>query len=210
MLRVSAEECELIGALIGDGHIYRKKHKYIIGFTGNIITDREYYLRLEELILIAWQKRVKSKIRENAIRIQFDSKPTVLRLMDYFKIPANYGKCYKVVIPCQISKNWNLAKHTIRGIVDTDGSVFVAPKPGSPRYPSIEITTTSNKLAYQLRKLLLDKGFRVAKIWGCYSRLSTHEAFKVPLNGKQNLQKWLEEIGFSNPYKRQRAINALS
>jgi len=210
MLGLTAEECELIGALIGDGHIYRKKHKYIIGFTGSPFTDREYYLKLEQLILSAWRKIVKSKLRENGIRIQFDSMPVVQRLMDEFGLPANGGKCYKVVIPPEIFSDWNFLKHTLRGIVDTDGSVFVADKPGSPKYPSIEITTTSMMLALQIRSALLNHGFRVAKIWSYCSNGSKFAAYKIPLNGRQNLRKWVEEIGFSNPYKLNRAINALA
>jgi len=209
MQELTAGECELIGALIGDGHIYRKKHKYIVGFTGNKITDRKYYRKLETLIWKVWHKKVKSKIRENAVRIQFDSLPVVLRLINYFKIPANKGKCCKVFIPPQILKNRNLVNHTIRGIVDTDGSIFVADKPGAPKYPSIEITTTSNKLAKQLRAVLINKGFRVAKIWSYCSKMSKLTTFKVPLNGKQNLRKWVAEIGFSNSYKMNRARRAL-
>jgi hypothetical protein len=31
-------------------------------------------------------------------------------------------------------------------------------------------------------------------------------AYKVPLNGKENIKKWISEIGFSNPYKMKRAL----
>ncbi|MBN2067405.1 MAG: hypothetical protein JW744_02975 [Candidatus Diapherotrites archaeon] len=206
---LTTEECELIGALIGDGHIYRKNHKYIVGFTGHQITDKEYYLKLKQLIWIAWGKKVNLKFRENAIRIQFDSLEIVQRLIGRFKIPANKGKGSKVVIPEEISNNWNFLRHTLRGIVDTDGSIFIADKPGSPQYPSIEITTTSKKLAFQIREKLLEQGFRAANIWSYCSKLSKLRAYKIPLNGRTNLKKWVAEIGFSNPYKLNRALIAL-
>ena len=202
-------ECELIGALIGDGNIYTKSGKYQIGFTGHKIKDFEYFHFLKKLIKENWDKEVTVKIRENGARIQFYSKPTVKRLTEKFKVPCNEGKCWKVVIPEMIAQDWNLAKFAIRGIADSDGSVFTAKKPGSPNYPSVEITTTSINLAEQIRRILLSRGFRVANIWKYKSKLAVRDAYKVPLNGKENLRKWMDEIGFSNPVKRDIAFKAL-
>ncbi|MBI4145910.1 LAGLIDADG family homing endonuclease [Candidatus Woesearchaeota archaeon] len=99
----------------------------------------------------------------------------------------------------------------MRGIVDTDGSIFVANKPRSPNYPSIEITTCSRKLAHQLKNILAHQGFRVANIW-CDKpgKMSKLPCYKVPLNGRENVRKWLIEIGFSNPVKKMKALNALA
>lgn len=105
----------------------------------------------------------------------------------------------------EIAENWNLAKWTIRGIMDTDGTVFVSKKPGIEKYPTMEITTTSRLLAEQLRKLLLEQGFRVGNIRESLSKMSKRIAYRVPLYGKGNIRKWLKEIGFSNEYKNKRA-----
>src|SRR3989338_2230444 len=126
---------ELIGALIGDGYIYQKNHKYQRGLVGNPATDKKYLETLKQLILEEWKKNVKIKLRSKAIRIVFDSK--------------------------EIYCNWDLARYSIRGIVDTDGSVFVSKKPRIENYPCIEITTTSKSLIDQLRNLLNERGFRV-------------------------------------------------
>ncbi len=101
------------------------------------------------------------------------------------------------------------SKAYIKSIVDTDGSVFVANKPGLMNYPSIEITTTSYNLANQIKDLLCSQGFRVAKIWKYKSKLSKRITYKIPLNGKDNLLNWVKEIGFSNPYKMKRALSYL-
>ncbi len=205
----SLEEAELIGALLGDGHIYRRNRKYIVGFTGNPITDRDYFEYLKKLISTVWHKEAKIKFRERAVRIQLNSKSLVYRLIEEFKIPFYKGKCAKVKIPKQIAKDWKLAKCAIRGVMDTDGSVFMADKPGSPNYPSIELTTTSKDLSEQVRNLLRNQGFKVANIWAYCSKTSVLPAYKVPLNGRQNLEKWIREIGFSNPHKKSIALKAL-
>jgi hypothetical protein len=100
-------------------------------------------------------------------------------------------------------------QHCLRGILDTDGSIFTADKPGFPNYPSIEITTSSPKLAEQIRKVLINRGFHVANIWQYKSKLSKRVTYKVPLNGKANLRKWLAEIGVSNPQKLDKALKAV-
>ncbi|MCX6750979.1 MAG: hypothetical protein NTZ83_05960 [Candidatus Pacearchaeota archaeon] len=109
-------------------------------------------------------------------------------------------------IPQIIFDNWELARYTLRGIMDSDGSVFVSRKPGIERYPSMEITTTSLRLANQIRFLLIERGFRVTKIRSALSKTSKRIAYRVCLYGKENIRKWLREIGFSNLYKKNRAL----
>lgn len=208
-MKTTSEECELIGAIIGDGNIHKKHNRYSVGFTGNPITDKEYYKRIKFLIEKIWNKNVNICFRENGIRIRFYSKPIVERLVVDFGLPYNSGKCFTVKIPSCIENDWNLTKNTIRGIADTDGSVFTANKPGSPNYPSIEITTSSKNLAIQIKSILSNNGFRVANIWSYKSKNSREMSYKVPLNGKHNLRKWINEIGFSNPYKLNRALKAV-
>jgi hypothetical protein len=124
-----------------------------------------------------------------------------------------HGKCkgQHTTIPKEIFKDWNLAKHTIKGIADTDGSVFVSKKPGIEKYPCIEITTTSPNLAHQLKTLLNEKGFRAVLRLEKRIKINPNalHSYKISLYGKNNLKKWVEEIGFSNPYKHNRAISYL-
>ena len=208
-MKINKELAELIGVIIGDGHIHRHNNSYRIGFTGSPITDKDYFKIVKKLIWNVWSKEVKIIKRARGLRITFGSKKVFEELVCDFGLPFGEGKCERVKIPERIAKDWRLAKHTIRGIVDTDGSIFTANKPGSLNYPSIEVTTSSYPLALQIRLILRQKGFRVAKIWSYKSKLSKRTTYKVPLNGKKNVAKWLKEIGFSNPYKLKRAIKAL-
>ena len=205
-MRLTEGTAELVGVLIGDGWIYRSHGKYQIGFVGNRETDKEYYDYLKDLIQAEWKKEVKIKFREGGIRIVIDSKEICAFLTDDLGIFHGEGKCEKVEIPKKILADWGLARKTIRGIADTDGSVFVAKKKGFEKYPSIEITTCSLKLAEQLKGALLERGFRVANLWHYKSKTGRRTTYKIPLNGKENVRKWLEEIGFSNLYKLSRAV----
>lgn len=205
-MKITKELAEIIGILIGDGYIYRKNRKYQIGFCGNPITDKELFNKLQKLIEIEWNKKTKIKIRAGGLRLVFNSKEICNFLIENLRIPHGNGKCEKVFIPEIIASDWKLAKYAIKGIMDTDGTIFVSKKPGIERYPTIEITTTSPKLAKQLREILLQQEFRVGNIRKSLSKLSKRTAYRVPLYGKENVKKWLNKIGFSNKYKENRAL----
>ena len=136
-----------------------------------------------------------------------NSKEACLLLTDELNIVYGKEKSKNVTIPQEISINWNLVKHTLRGIVDTDGSVFAVKKPRIEKYPSIEITTISYELAKQIKEILEAQGFRVTKIWEFNQNMSENKCYRFGLNGKDSLKKWINEIGFSNPYKLERAIS---
>jgi len=207
MQDISPDECELIGIILGDGNIYTIGNKYVVGITGNK-ADTEYFTHIQKMIFSIWGKQTTPFVSSGALRIRFNSKPVVLRLINFFGIPAGKGKCEKIRIPEIIAQDWNKAKHLIRGFTDTDGSVFTANKPGSPNYPSIEITTTSKTIAGQINYLLAINGFKPANVRQ-YKQKQFRVVYKVALNGRKNLHAWLGEIGFSNPRKLQTAKKAL-
>lgn len=204
-MKITPNMAEIVGIYIGDGHIYKEKNKFQIGFTGNPITDLELFKRLKKLIWEEWKKEVKFKVRARGLRMIFRSKQISDFLIKDLKLPYGRGKCKKVKIPEDIIKNWNLVKYSIRGIMDTDGTIFVSKKPRIEKYPTMEITTTSRILANQLRDLLSNQGFRIGKIRKTKSKLNKLLAYRISLYGKKNIRKWLNEIGFSNKYKLERA-----
>lgn len=208
-MKVTPGIAELVGVLIGDGYIYRRNRKYQIGIVGSPINDRDYFEKLKELIYREWKKEVNAKFRFRGLRMVFNSKEICNFLINDLNLCHGKGKCFRVTIPKEIYKDWNLAKHTIRGIADTDGSVFVSKKPGIDKYLSIEITTTSQNLALQLKDFLVKHGFRVALRKEKRKESTALIVYRVALNGKKNLNKWMEEIGFTNPYKFNRALNYL-
>jgi hypothetical protein len=200
---------ELIG-IIGDGNLSNPQKHYRIGFTGDPVNDKRYFEYIKDLIKKTWNKDARIFHARRGIRIVVNSKPAFVELTQTYHLPIGEGKSERVVIPEIIAKDWNSAKHTIRGIVDTDGSIFVADKPRSPNYPSIEISTNSIRLARQLKMILSTQGFRVANIWSYQSKKSSFPSFKVPLNGRENVRRWLRYIGFSNPTKRKKAEKAIA
>ena len=201
---------ELIGIIIGDGFLDSCQNHYRIGIVGDPIKDRKYFDYVQALIKQVWKKEVTIRKNGRGIRLVVNSKQAFFRLTLQYGLPVGEGKSYRVIIPQEIFKNWNLAKNAIRDIADTDGSIFVANKPGSPNYPSIELNTNSPELAKQLKTLLSEHGFRVANIWSYQSLNNSGKSFKVALNGHKNVCNWMKEIGFSNPVKKEKAERIIS
>ena len=75
---------------------------------------------------------------------------------------------------------------------DTDGTIHIQRK-----YPVIAITTTSQKLAFQVQEILNEFGFGA---YMCKSKTGFKDAYRVTIFGKQKVLKWRKLIGSSNPY----------
>lgn len=105
-------------------------------------------------------------------------------------------------IPEAIRDNPQLVKCFIRGLFDTDGSVFTSNKRGVNAYPTLEITNSNQKLLVQVYEKLKEMGFRINY------RYAGGSSYKASIYGKIMLKKWSMEIGSSNPYKIKR-INTI-
>ena len=129
------------------------------------------------------------------MRLKVYSKSFIEFLLGDLKLPSNKEKCQNVFIPKQIIKNKKLLDGCLRGIVDTDGSLFLAKKSHRTDYPSIEISTTSKKLAKQLKEILC-KRFRIG--FRSHKRKNFFRLYVISLNGEKIVDQWVRDIGFSN------------
>jgi hypothetical protein len=201
---------ELIGVVMGDGWLSNCQNHYRIGIVGDKKLDWPYFEYLKTLVKDVWNKDPRLFVASGGLRTVINCKTAFLELTREYGIPVGDGKCLAIRIPKEVICDWELARHTIRGLADTDGTIFTADKPGSPNYPSIEITTVSRELAEQLNIMLTGQGFRVGKIWQYTSKLSRVPTYKVALNGYENVMRWMQEIGFSNPRKHKKAEDVLA
>lgn len=189
---------ELIGAIIGDGNIrFSEKHnQYYVEITGNKEFEKDYFQYLSGLL--SREFKLNSKIRESqrGLRLRVYSKKLVQFLIN-LGLPYNRNKSQNVFIPTKIVEELELLVSCIKGISDTDGSLFFSRKGNRKYYPSIEISTTSEKLAFQLKEILKDQfdlriGFR------SFKQGSYHRIYRISINGTKMLEKWMNLIGFSN------------
>jgi len=209
-IKLTPDLAELIGIHVGDGNMYiydRTKNNmrwvtYSISYFGNLKTDKIYFEKY--LIPLIYKLfRIKSKIliskRDNTCILRIYSKGIVLFLKKFGIMP---GK--KVGgIPRIIKINKELLSHFLRGLGDTDFSISLKNKNGN-LYPVIAMACANPILTGDVSEALSMYGINN------YLALNVKRRDKrfpgkiyrtnfVEINGKKNLEKWINVIGFSNP-----------
>ncbi len=200
-IELNEKLAELTGNIIGDGCLYGRRGRHLIMISGNIKDDKIFYRNMSAFIFSLIGKKPKIKVHQRALRLTIEYKPLYEFFVSNLGMKYEGKKTYEVSVPRKILSDKNLTKACMRGIVDTDGSIFVADKPGSPNYPSIEITTVSSNLAFPLRDFLLAEGYRAKLRWYDPKNNIQVRTYKLAINGWEMLRKWCEEIGFSHPMK---------
>lgn len=193
-VQLSHELCEFVGAVIGNGNLWTDGSRYRVELTGDPALDKEYFIYLTAVSCLLFKKKpYLARVHQRGLRWRLQCKHAYSMLLE-LGVPAGAGKSHNVTIPNRIiHQKWDLSKWTIRGIMDTDGTLFFSKKTyDQPIYPTIELRTCSFGLAKQMEALLLQNGFR-ARLRG-----DAKEGYHVALYGKKMLLKWVEEIGFSN------------
>ena len=203
MKELNNKVSELVGAIIGDGCISYKPeiNQYFVEIVGNPKEEKAYFQHLSSIFKEEFALKTFITIRERGLRMKIHSKEFVEFLVNQLKLVPNKDKGANIVIPSLILKKENLTKYCLRGIVDTDGSFFLSRKGKRLDYPSIEISTTSNNLAEQIRTFL-SKSFRIG--FREFKQANYKKIYRVSLNGDKMVEKWFQEIGFSNPRNKRR------
>ncbi len=200
---------EFYGALLGDGWLstlsyqYRyKKNLWWVGICGHSKLDKEYLMFLGDIINKLFIRKFTTKYKKNkdAMEIIFSYKYLILFMNKELGFPI--GKKINLKIDNRIVKDWSKLKYTIRGIFDTDGCFYLDKTPVGRPYPCISISMKAPILIKQIYSSLIDMGFKVN-----YKKRKD-KMHRITLKGRKQLNKWMEEIGSSNP-KHLNKINAL-
>lgn len=204
----SEDLAEFVGILIGDGYLHNNKKKYVIGIVGNPKTDLNYFLKIQKMVLGLFNVNTKIRKIGRGLRLVFNSKG-VFSFLIMIGMEYGKGKGERVNIPKSLLIDKKISGKLLRGVFDTDGTIFTSYKKGSPEYPCIELTTTSPCLAIQTKELLSEKGFRVAGIRKYNYKNSKLISHKVSLYGIKNILRWNNDIGFSHTQKNEKLQNII-
>jgi|TARA_Y100000310_G_C20703963_1_gene832945 hypothetical protein len=200
IFKMNKRTCEFYGSLMGDGCITkhkikgRKHHRHVICFVGHRELEKEYH----EIYL---RNLIKEEFKLNPyIWVSKKKKARVLKIhnkslfSELIKLKFPLGKKgQKLKIPKKIENlPWNLQKYVIRGLFDTDGSIY-ARKDEFYRHPHLSITSISRPLIKQLHKILRKRGYPA---W--INKYPLKFAQAIVIKGNKNTIKWMRDIGSSN------------
>lgn len=191
---------EFIGILTGDGYInyYPKKEDYIIEIAGDSRFDKEYLTQYMPSIIKRLFNVVPSiyyRKNKNAMYLRIRSKG----LFNFLRC-ANFKNGLKgqITIPSWILKNDKYMISFIKGFADTDGCLMFKK---DNNYPVIKLCSISRDLMDLITIWLKQNNFSPCLYNETRFDKRTnkkHEINNIYINGRKNLSKWANMIGFSN------------
>jgi len=185
----SVRLAEFIGIMIGDGNI----NKYQISIALNLETDKEYAKYVEMLIIELFHVKPTIQLRPNdgCVVLVVSS----AELSDYLTelgLPRGDKIKNGLDIPAWILKNIEYTKFCIRGICDTDGSVFQEVhtyKDKSYKYCRLAIVTYSPPLLETLGSVFAKVGI-AAKV---------RKSHRLSVERFTDIKQYFKIVGSSNP-----------
>jgi len=192
----SKEFAEFYGIMLGDGNSHKtafynskedKRGTYMIRIVGDSVLDENYlknYVKplIEDLFKI--NVRIGEFKKSNAMYLECHSSELV-HFLDKKGFPPGNKIKNKLKIPNWIKNNKNFLKVCLKGLYDTDGSVYKLTGQNSHQ---ICFTNYNLFLLEDVRNSLLRLGISCSKI----------SKKDIYITKKSELRKFLKLIGFSN------------
>ena len=188
---------ELVGIILGDGNIQSSGYSQTLRIVGDSNKDREYLINYVKP-LIDSLFGVDSKIYKHKTYNELFVNVASINVVNFLvSIGMQAGNKIKnqVTIPFWILENDSYLKACIRGLVDTDGSIYEL-KPHWPGLWQICFTNKNEALLKDFREGLIKIGIKCSNIYRYKEGKGTP---KIYITKRSELSKFYKEIGFSNP-----------
>ena len=216
-MRLNEDLAEVVGAFIGDGCMSgycdrEGRNRCVVMFTGHWKNDGDYYRNKISAVILRefdYDRKLYHRKDDNTIRYVLVAK----RVVAFFKelgLPTG-EKGDRTGIPEEILKNERLALACVRGIFNTDGSLYRRYSKkynGHPkayrRYAVVQFKMKNHKVIRQLKGILERyeiKVNRITKVLNCSIIRVTEQA---------SVRKFVAVIGFTHPYHEKRYYDIIN
>ena len=206
---LSLDLAYLCGIFVGDGSIYNQKEKnqYTIKCVGNPKDEKLLYSQIINPCIkrvFGIQPEVKYRDSNTTFGFEITSKSLFRFFTEAIGLISG-KKGQNLCIPNIIKRDKHLVVSFLCGLFDTDGCItFKKRYTQVPYYPVITLTSVSKRLIKDVSSFLKNEGFKPVEIYDYHVKDSrVKEGFtiinRIELNGKDNLKKWLDIIGFKSP-----------
>lgn len=187
MLRLNENTAELVGVILGDGNIYSRKGNHELRITLNK-KESNYAEKISNLLkwTIFQEPKITFPKNENSLRLRIQKKTSVmtfisLGLKSGSKTNSGSG------VPEWIFLRKTFVKRCLRGLVDTDGSVYRL-KPHWPNLWQLSFKNNNKSLLQDVRYMFEILEFHPSRIFGN----------RMVLTRQDEIVRYFKEIGTNN------------
>lgn len=187
------EISEMFGIFLGDGSIRKTGRTYKIEVCGHKVDDRDYLLKYVKPLLernLGLEFHHYDRKEENAMTIYVHSKSTGKLLLE---LGAKGG-----VIPKMFKDDLEALKSCLRGLIDTDGSIYIAYRSKKQPHFKLEFKNTSKALVKGVHRIWIMLGFHPGSV-----RPDNYDDYRprwrVALNRLDEIKKYFKTVGSGNP-----------
>jgi len=206
-MKIDGDLAELMGIHIGDGCISVNKRysEYYLG--GDITEEKEYHdtwvapLFNRKIMIPLFNKKLiyKEHIKVGVYGFYIFNK----QLVEFFnKLGINSGTKLNIKIPESILKNKELSKRFLRGLFDTDGTIYFDKNRSSKspinNQPNIGLGTVSKDLAFQVFELLKKFNLNPRMRKPYKGKKDKNEIYRLLVYRRKDIDFFINEIGFKN------------
>jgi DNA-binding transcriptional regulator WhiA len=193
---------EETGIHIGDGSMNYYQGHGLYSLRGNKITDRKFYeIHIKKIFETLYGANIRLREWKDVYGFQIASDKLIKFKNEIIGLPL--GKKVNISIPQSLVKNNKLAIACVRGVFDTDGCIYIENKKGKP-YPRIEIATTSEILAKQMKEIVNRNGIKCSLWKETYNNKKWKPKFMISIKGYNNFKLWYEVFGSSHPKNKEK------
>jgi intein/homing endonuclease len=203
---------EFLGWHLGDGCISITNKYAEFALTGDIVEEYPFY---NDVVVPSFNRLFREHLTKQANLKKYKSTGVcglyvfdsafVSMLQSKFNLPS--GKKLTIKVP-KIIKTQEQKKDFLRGIFDTDGSIYFCKSNYKTKNeslftkfhykPKIKLATIAKNVMEEVYNMLVDLGFDPRVYTPRKQRENENYMYPVVLDRTADTNKWIEEIGFRN------------
>lgn len=194
------ELAEFVGIMLGNGNMFSLNRPGVclncIRVVGNSLTEKEYLFNfIKPLMESLFGARVCTYANNRHEIFLIVHGKALVKFMQKIGIVCGNKIKAKATIPMWISKNKRYLAACVRGLIDTDGSIY----PLKPHYPNLL------QICFKSKNPRLLEDMRIS-----FKRLDYHPSKitwnKIYLTRQAEIDRYVEEIRFSNSHHFERYL----
>lgn len=207
-MKIDEEIAELLGIHIGDGCTSENSRysEYYLG--GDLIEEKEYH---KEWVRPLFNKKIMNPLFGRDVNYKEHPKVGIYgfhifdkRLVDFFKkLGIKSGSKRGIGIPKKILSDVKLLKRFLRGLFDTDGSLYFSKNYSAKnlvnKFPRIKLGSVSDRLVQDVFNSLKKLKFNPRLKKPHKGKRDKNHVYSVEIYRKNDIRTFINEIGFKNP-----------